>query len=155
MRVALGAVQTLQLGRGDARALRPACGVAQLLEIPDPRMSGMHARIVGHGAERILEDAGSTNGTLVNGQTIAKHVLRDGDIIELGQTSLLYCEIDEVTGSLDARALAHLEPGFATLDPRLARRLERLARVAPSQLSILLLGETGTGKEVLARGLHA
>ncbi len=45
--------------------------------------------------------------------------------------------------------------GMATLDPRLARRLERLARIAAAPLSLLLLGETGTGKEVLARAVHA
>jgi transcriptional regulator with PAS, ATPase and Fis domain len=67
----------------------------------------------------------------------------------------VYREIeDHAAGNLDASTLSGLEPGLATLDPRLARRLDRLARVAPSPLSILLLGETGTGKEVLARGLH-
>jgi transcriptional regulator with GAF, ATPase, and Fis domain len=158
MRVALAGVEALRIGRGDVRALVPAQGGTQALEVPDPRMSGTHAQIVLTGSALVLEDAGSTNGTLVNGEPIATHVLRNGDIVEIGQTIFLYCEIeDEASGrarSLDSSAAAALEPGFATLDPRLARSLERLARVAPSPLSILLLGETGTGKEVLARGLH-
>jgi len=98
------------------------------------------------------------NGTRVNGEPVSRHPLRDGDILELGQTLLVYREIDDEPPSgprcLDTSALAGLEPGFATLDPGLARRLERLARVAPSLLSVLLLGETGTGKEMLSRGLH-
>jgi transcriptional regulator with PAS, ATPase and Fis domain len=162
MRVALAAtggadeITALRIGRGDDRALIEADG-EHALEIPDSRLSGTHARIVRTGATVTLEDAGSTNGTLVNGQPITRCALADGDLIELGQTVFVYREI-EGTGrahSLDSRATADLEPGFATLDPEHARALERLARVAPSRLPILLLGETGTGKEVLARGLHA
>jgi transcriptional regulator with PAS, ATPase and Fis domain len=97
------------------------------------------------------------NGTLVNGQPVTTCVLRDGDILDIGQTVLLYREIEELAGrphSLDSSALIGLQPGFATLDPNLMQRLERLSRVAPSLLSILILGETGSGKEMLARGLH-
>jgi transcriptional regulator with PAS, ATPase and Fis domain len=159
LRVALRGVEALRIGRGEVRALVPAADGTQALAVPDSRMSGTHARIVQTGAALVVEDTGSTNGTQVNGEQITTHVLRDGDIVELGQTVFVFREIDgEAAGSarsLDSRAAADLEPGFATLDPELARSLERLARVAPSPLSILLLGETGTGKEVLARGLHA
>jgi transcriptional regulator with GAF, ATPase, and Fis domain len=159
MRVALAGVESLRIGRGQARALIDADGPAPALTIPDARMSGSHARIARNGSESILTDCGSMNGTRVNGEPIVTHVLRDGDIVEVGQTLLLYREIEEDAAvrsrSLDSQAMAGLEPGFATLDPNLERQLERLARVAPSRLSILLLGETGTGKEVLARALHA
>ena len=159
MRIALGALQALHIGRGEARVLRPGDGGIEILEVPDPQMSGSHARIVRADAELLVEDAGSTNGTLVNGAPVTAQVLRDGDILELGRTCLLYRELEEPADdrprSLDASALAAMLPGFATFDPNLARGLERLARVASSPLSILLLGETGTGKEVLARGLHA
>jgi transcriptional regulator of acetoin/glycerol metabolism len=157
-RVALAELALLHIGRGAARTLRDSAGAATL-EIPDAQMSSSHARIVRDAAQWILEDAGSMNGTRVNGEPAARHALRDGDVIELGQTLLVFRELeDDAAGrprSLDASALVGVEPGFATLDPGLARRLERLARVAPSPLSILLLGETGTGKEMLARGLHA
>ncbi|HEU4732149.1 MAG TPA: FHA domain-containing protein, partial [Kofleriaceae bacterium] len=72
LRVALGAIRSLQIRRGQARALSPADGDgAQVLEIPDPRMSGAHARLERGAAGFVLEDAGSTNGTLVNGEPIA------------------------------------------------------------------------------------
>jgi len=158
LRIALGGVRSLQIGRGEARTLLPASRDTRVLEIPDPRMSGAHAQIVRDAAALVITDAGSTNGTWVNGSPIDRHALRDGDVIELGTTILVYREIEDATegpaADLDAVAASEALPGFTTLDPELARRLARLARVAPSPLSILLLGETGTGKEVLARGLH-
>jgi transcriptional regulator with PAS, ATPase and Fis domain len=159
LRVALDDAASLRIGRGPARALVRECNGTHVLEVPDIRMSSAHARLVRDGAGYVLEDAGSTNGTLVNGEPISSRALGDGDIVELGQTIFLYREIDDdaLCGaqSLDSNEAPVVEPGFATLDPKLARRLKRLARAAPSPLSILLLGETGTGKELLARGLHA
>jgi transcriptional regulator with PAS, ATPase and Fis domain len=158
MRIALGGIQSLQVGRGETRRLQPAQAGQQALEVPDSRMSTTHVRILRKDGAILAEDAGSTNGTLVNGEPLTSHALRDGDILELGQTLFMYREIEEDAGrprSLDPRATAPVEPGLETLDPNLARQFERLARVAASPLSILLLGETGTGKEVLARAVHA
>jgi transcriptional regulator with PAS, ATPase and Fis domain len=156
MRISLAGLDTLQFKRGEARVLRD--GAAPSLELPDARMPSNPARVTARDGALVLEDAGSMNGTLVNGAPISVHALRDGDIIELGQTCLLFRELEDTAGSrarsLDAGALASVEPGFATFEPGLARNLDRLARVAPSPLSILLLGETGSGKEVLARALH-
>jgi len=158
LRIALVGAGVLRIGRGDVRTLPTGAGVRQLA-IPDARMSAIHARIVATGAGHVLEDAGSTNGTLVNGAPITRHVLRDDDVVELGQTLFVYRARSEDSAApapdLDSSALTGQPPAFATLDPALERRLQRLARVAPSSLSILLLGETGTGKELLAQGLHA
>ncbi len=160
-RVALAGVDVLVLGRGDERAIRRTEGTTVALDVPDARMSAAHARIVRSDGAYRLEDAGSTNGTLLNGKAVTSHPLRDDDVVELGQTVFVYREIEE-EGAGRARdfdptasAEAQTQPGLRTLDPNLARRLERLSRVAPSLLSILLLGDTGTGKEVLARAVHA
>ncbi|WP_371281884.1 sigma 54-interacting transcriptional regulator [Dokdonella sp.] len=51
-------------------------------------------------------------------------------------------------------SMPHSLPGVATADPILRRRLEALGRVARSRVAILLLGETGVGKDVLARWVH-
>jgi transcriptional regulator with PAS, ATPase and Fis domain len=158
MRVALGGLDALQIGRGDARVLKRDGGTGAL-EVPDARMSGAHARVIRRDGAYHLEDAGSTNGSLVNGVVVTSHPLKDDDVVELGQTVFVYREIEEEAGGrardLDPSASQDTQPGLRTLDPNLARRFERLARVAPSLLSILLLGETGTGKEVLARAIHA
>jgi pSer/pThr/pTyr-binding forkhead associated (FHA) protein len=53
-------------------------------------VSGEHAVVVTILADSFLEDLGSTNGTLVNGRTIAKHFLRDRDQIDIGRHKLIY-----------------------------------------------------------------
>jgi transcriptional regulator with PAS, ATPase and Fis domain len=157
MRVALAETESLRIGRGQARALLGDRG-ARVLEVPDARMSTAHAWIVRQDGAFRIEDAGSTNGTFVNGEAVSSGALTDSALIELGQTLFLYREIEEdARGSardLDAGAAAQLGRGLATLDPNLARRYGRLARVATTPLSLVLLGETGTGKEVLARAVH-
>ena len=159
VRVALGNVTRLRLGRGDGRSLHREGGEVTLL-IPDVRMSADHAWVVAADGAFQLEDRGSTNGAIVNGTALAqgaKRVLRDGDIVELGQTVFLYREL--LTDDAQATRDLELDPsrddaGMSTLDPGLAHRLALLGRVAASPISLLLRGETGTGKEVLARAIH-
>jgi hypothetical protein len=63
--------------------------------LPNLAVSGEHAAVVTILADSFLEDLGSTNGTLVNGQPIAKHFLRDGDQIDIGRHMLVYCVDDD------------------------------------------------------------
>jgi len=132
--------------------------------VADARMSGQHARIHRQGGPTgawVLTDLGSTNGTWLNGAPLGRDVpapLADEDVIAVGHSLFLYRALvdDEggAAGDRDTADLDSLPPGMATLDPLLARRLTRLERVAASTLSLLLVGETGTGKEVLARAVH-
>src|SRR6202171_2087088 len=62
--------------------------------LPNLAVSGEHAVVVTILADSFLEDLGSTNGTLVNGNAIAKHFLRDHDEIEVGQHKFVYCADD-------------------------------------------------------------
>lgn len=159
LRVALGGLEMLQIGRSHARVLERPSASAASLGVPDVRMSSVHARIVRRDGTYRVEDLSSTNGTLVNGSAITTQTaLNHDDLVELGQTLFMYREIEEEASGratdFDLSTAPAVQPGMRTLDPNIASRLERLARVAPALLSILLLGETGTGKEVLARDLH-
>jgi hypothetical protein len=60
------------------------------IHIDNLAVSGEHATIVTIGNDSFLEDLGSTNGTLVNGKAIKKHVLQHGDLIEFGKYQLKY-----------------------------------------------------------------
>lgn len=60
------------------------------IQIDNLAISGDHAAVVTILADSFLEDLNSTNGTLVNGQPIKKHFLRNNDVIELGKYKLKY-----------------------------------------------------------------
>jgi pSer/pThr/pTyr-binding forkhead associated (FHA) protein len=64
------------------------------IQIDNLAISGEHAVIVRELNDVVLEDLGSTNGTQVNGRPVRKHLLKNGDVIELGKYRLKY--IDEV-----------------------------------------------------------
>lgn len=103
------------------------------IALDDPRVSRVHARVVYNPllGQHCLADASSANGTFVNGSRADGNALRFGDVVRLGDSLLVW-----------ERA------------QRAGPHPERLRRAAVSNLPLLLLGETGTGKEVLARKLH-
>jgi pSer/pThr/pTyr-binding forkhead associated (FHA) protein len=60
------------------------------IQIDNLAVSGEHAVIVTILNDSFLEDLGSTNGTLVNGNTVKKHFLQNNDVVELGKYKLKY-----------------------------------------------------------------
>jgi len=53
-------------------------------------VSGEHAVMIANGDDTYLEDLGSTNGTTVNGQPVKKHLLQNGDLVEIGKYRIRY-----------------------------------------------------------------
>jgi pSer/pThr/pTyr-binding forkhead associated (FHA) protein len=72
--------------------------------LPNLAVSGEHAVVVTILADSFLEDLNSTNGTLVNGNPIAKHFLRDRDQIDIGRHRLMYCVDDDAAIDADVAA---------------------------------------------------
>lgn len=68
------------IGRGDQATLR----------LPDVGISRRHARIDFDGAQVVLTDLGSTNGSMVNGQRVSAVALNPGDMIQIGTTTLTF-----------------------------------------------------------------
>lgn len=58
--------------------------------LEDEAVSGQHCRIRPERGRFVLHDLQSTNGTLANGRRIERHVLEEGDVIQVGETSLLF-----------------------------------------------------------------
>lgn len=160
----LSELTTVVIGRGADRIARraPADDGNRLeLRFPGGTVSTVHARLVRAESGWTIVDEGSRNGTFVNGERVARAALRDGDLLEIGSTHLIYraalpAAADGLAAvvDLDSTALAALTPGLATLVPRLADQLAALERIARLPIPVLLLGESGTGKEVLARAVH-
>ena len=90
-RCVLIGMEHVDIGRGQTRRLSVK-GRRLSIELPDLRVSAAHAalgRILGSWA---IEDCKSRNGTFVNGERIEQSPLADGDLIEVGQTFLLFRE---------------------------------------------------------------
>ncbi|MBK8219119.1 MAG: sigma 54-dependent Fis family transcriptional regulator [Myxococcales bacterium] len=122
------------------------------LAIPDPQVSGVHLHVAIEGDRIRVRDAGSTNGTWLAGQRVYDVSVGVGAELTVGGTKLAV-ERDSATPEQD-------EPqgeGFGDLvgASRAMRELFGvLERIAPKELTVLLLGETGTGKEEVARTIH-
>jgi len=71
------------------------------IQIENLAVSSEHVCIVTILADSFLEDMGSTNGTLVNGNSVKKHILQNNDVIEIGKYKMKYV-IDAATASAAA-----------------------------------------------------
>jgi transcriptional regulator of acetoin/glycerol metabolism len=109
-------------------------------------VSRRHAALARTDTEFLLLDLGSRNGTRLNGRAIKSARLAPGDVIRIG------AHVGVVTVS--ATPFSELGPGLFG-GGVLKAALRELEEAAPSDLPIVLEGETGTGKEVVARCIHA
>lgn len=84
------------------------------IQIDNLAISGEHAAIVTILNDSFLEDLNSTNGTLVNGQPVKKHFLKNGDVVELGKYKLKYIadQAAQVTDAADFEKTMVLRPNM-------------------------------------------
>lgn len=155
-RFCLADIARVEIGRGVERrwVKDPARGLR--LELPDRFLSQRHVEIVHADGAWRLRDLGSKNGTFVGAAAVSESVLADGDVIELGHSFFLFKMETSVRGGrsvVDANALSSA-PGLRTLVPSLEQSFTSVATLASSSLPLVILGETGTGKEVMARNVH-
>jgi transcriptional regulator of acetoin/glycerol metabolism len=156
MRVCLDAHREVRITRGDALAFEiTEPGVAEL-RVDDASLSGVHFRLRPMADGWWLDDAQSKNGTQVDGQRVDGVALGDGAVIEAGQTFFVFrsCPTHGSDDVVFARDLLTRPRGLITLHPGLADSFASLTRITPSELPILIRGETGTGKELVARAIH-
>jgi DNA-binding NtrC family response regulator len=149
-------VHEVALGRGEPGAATELDGGRRRLRLsfPDQWMSTRHARIERTVGGFWVADEGSKNGLLLNGERTNGALLVDGDWIEAGHTLLRYRH-GALPPPRHPRASRSSGPAaLSTVLPTLEEQSRNLEDIARSTVSVILRGETGTGKEVLARAVH-
>jgi DNA-binding NtrC family response regulator len=126
----------------------PGAGVD--LVLADPAVSRVHAVLAAYAGEDALwlQDCESSNGVFVNGRKVEGAAVRAGDVIRIGDSVLV------VGRGSPAPAEAAQELGIVGRAPPVVELREVIRKAAPSALPVLIIGATGTGKELVARALH-
>jgi len=110
--------------------------------LEDPLISKHHARVISRGDAYLIEDLGSSNGTIVNGQKVSAHVLSDGEVIYLGNTTLTFWSGAEVVEKVAG------VPGSASSNRKiLAVILSIVAVFIVIGVAVLLIFVFGTEKD--------
>ncbi len=125
-------------------------GAGNDVVLVDPFVSSHHLRIEPRAGRWHLVDLGSTNGTLLGGARVERAELPFGLPLLLGDAELVLAPPE----APDAVRPAVFEQ-MVSRDPGMRRVFELIERVAPSDAAVAILGDTGTGKELVARALHA
>jgi transcriptional regulator with GAF, ATPase, and Fis domain len=133
--------------RFDGREIRIGKDPSNHLCIPDPTVSRFHCVIERRPRGLLLRDLESTNGTQLGGHWIECAYLAPHVPFSIGETTM-QIELEPAAGrTAPSRIL-----GNSTVTARL---LGSLPRVAASPVTVLIEGETGTGKSLLAEMIHA
>lgn len=120
--------------------------------LTDPTVSRVHAEI--HVREDLFDlvDMDSTNGTFVDGSRVSMIALPSGAEFQVGRTKM---RIEAVTEQVPIAVTDRTRYGAIIGQSQALREIfSILDRVAPSELSVVIEGETGTGKELIAAAIH-
>ncbi|WP_437719268.1 sigma 54-interacting transcriptional regulator [Sorangium sp. So ce448] len=125
----------------------PSCGVV----VDDPEVSSTHCDLRAEGPGVLVRDLGSKNGTFVSTVRIREAILTAACAIQVGGSVLSFEPLDK------ERVDVGFDESFGPLigaSPRIRHLFRLLREVASTELSLLITGETGTGKELTAQAIH-
>ena len=127
-------------------------GAANDLVIDDPYVSGQHLKIIQRAGVCFVRDLGSTNGTFLGSKRIGESEIASGDELTLGKIRIIIETLKKVDRVAPAQttSFARMIGGSAAMRQVFAL----LERVAPSDGNVCVIGETGTGKELVASACH-
>ncbi|NIS63080.1 MAG: FHA domain-containing protein [Proteobacteria bacterium] len=119
----------------------------------DPTVSRHHAAIEETGEGHVLRDLGSTNGTFLSGIPIKEAYLEYGSIIGLGNTRLQFVPLEETVEIPPSQE--HYFGDVFGGSVEMKRIFTMLKKISPTDITVTIEGETGTGKELVARAIHS
>jgi transcriptional regulator with GAF, ATPase, and Fis domain len=133
------------IGKSEACALR----------LSDPSASRRHAALSVEGAELHLADLRSTNGTFVGGLRVAEAFLRGGEVISIGGSRIAVARASDVNDVKEDMSGPDRFGPLLGASPQMRRLYPLLERLSHADVPVVIEGETGTGKEVVAEAIHA
>jgi DNA-binding NtrC family response regulator len=118
------------------------------ISLPDPAVSRKHATldVEGDGSASIRDT--STHGTFSWGRRIVSAAVQPGDILRVGNTLLIF-RVEKRDEGPDVAL-----PELLGVSPSMRDLRRAIVQIGPTPANVLIAGETGTGKEVVARALH-
>jgi len=120
--------------------------------LSDPTISRRHLGIDPGPTGLVLRDLGSTNGSFVQGSRFNELTLAFGTEVTIGKTVLKYLPTEEEVDLAPSDKESY--GSLVGRDPKLRRLFRVLDDVAATEATVLIEGETGTGKELLAEEIH-
>jgi DNA-binding NtrC family response regulator len=123
------------------------------LVLADRTVSRFHCELSVRGEAIVIRDCGSTNGTLIDGVRVREAEIPPGTLVRIGG-SAFRVELGDEPAFIEVSGRTSFgELVGASVEMR--RVYAILERIAPGDATVLIQGETGTGKDVVARSLHA
>ncbi len=121
------------------------------LVLTDPRVSRYHLELTPVEDGIALRDLSSLNGTFIGAVRVRDAVLPKGAQLRIGDTTLL---VDAAKGARTREESPEIS-GLLYGSPAMREVARAIVRLAAFQGAVLIQGETGTGKELVATGVHA
>ena len=120
------------------------------IRLAGDQTSRQHAEILNESAMVVIADLNSMNGTYVDGRRVVRAPIDEGSVIRIGDWVGV---VRRLAGEQDGAVFQEIIPGYFG-GPRTVAAVEPLRRGAASDLAVIIEGETGTGKEGIARATH-
>ena len=119
--------------------------------LTDPEVSAFHCELRAVSEGILVKDLGSTNGTFLGPVRVREAIVVTPSEVTLGRSKVF----------VEPQAKRRVDVGFSDRfgplvgsSPKMRRVFALLEKVSSTPLSVLILGETGTGKEVVAKAIH-
>lgn len=122
------------------------------LVLTDTTVSRSHMEIEYTSDSFLLRDLGSTNGTYLNGSRVKEAYLLPGDMIKVGNSVIEFLAFDQ---KVQIEPSEKTEYGMMVGKSRKMRQIfSILEKISPTHATVIIEGETGTGKDLVARAIH-